>query len=38
MDKGAWRVAVLGGHKESDMTEHAHMQFIPYHTQLETFP
>ena len=26
MYRGAWQAAVCGGHKESDMTEHAHMQ------------
>ena len=32
MDRGDWRATVHGVTKESDMTEHTHMQWIPFRT------
>ena len=29
MDRGAWRAAVHGGHKESDTIEHTHIHTLP---------
>ena len=29
MDRGAWRPTVLGGHKQSDMTEHPDIVKLP---------
>ena len=39
MDRGAWQATVYGGHKESDRTDHTHMQLwwkasgIPFYDQ-----
>ena len=42
MDRGAWWASVSGGHKESDMTEHAHTHnalLILYNpSSLQTLP